>query len=172
MPVANAVPTTVVDTWGRSWTPRCPSRSSDLLRWPVMGSRGPGHSPEKRTAAGAGIDVVRTSDAHQLARAWALCRIKPYWIKTAPLRGTAGAPVTGLCVGRPPGTGAPEPDSSADQHISLVTQTGCVLIAAHPRSVLVLRRPLGPRLQPGRCMSPIRLPLDFYTPPVRRQGRL
>jgi hypothetical protein len=27
------------------------------------------------------------------------CRIEPYWIKAAPLRGTAGAPATGLRVG-------------------------------------------------------------------------
>ena len=48
-PAANAVLTTVVDTWGRFWTPRCLSRSSGPLRWAVVDLCGPGHSPEKRT---------------------------------------------------------------------------------------------------------------------------
>src|SRR5689334_346170 len=47
-PAANAVLTTVVDTWGRSWTLRCPSRSSGLIRRTAVDSCGPGHSPEKR----------------------------------------------------------------------------------------------------------------------------
>src|SRR5690348_1648646 len=51
-PVANAVLTTVLDTWGRSWTPKCPSESSGLLRWPAVDSRGPDNSPENRTATG------------------------------------------------------------------------------------------------------------------------
>ena len=46
---ANAVLTTVVDTWGRSWTPRCLIGSSSLLRWAAVDLRGPRHSPEKRT---------------------------------------------------------------------------------------------------------------------------
>src|SRR5580704_6748606 len=37
---ANAVLTTVVDAWGQSWTPRCPGRSSGLIRWAVVGSPG------------------------------------------------------------------------------------------------------------------------------------
>ena len=45
-PAANAVLTTVVDMWGHSWPPRCPSESSGLLRWPEVDSRGPGNSPE------------------------------------------------------------------------------------------------------------------------------
>ena len=48
---ANAVLTTVVDVWGRSWTPRCLSRSSGLIRWTVVDSCGRGRSPENRTAA-------------------------------------------------------------------------------------------------------------------------
>ena len=48
-PAANAVLTTVVDTWGRFCTPRCLSRSSGPLRWAVVDLCGPGHSPEKRT---------------------------------------------------------------------------------------------------------------------------
>ena len=47
-PTANAVLTTVVDAWGRSWTPRCPSRSSGLIRRTAVDSRGRGHSPENR----------------------------------------------------------------------------------------------------------------------------
>jgi hypothetical protein len=47
---ANAVLTTVVDTWGRPWTPRCPSRSSSLIRRTVVDSCGPGNPPEKRKA--------------------------------------------------------------------------------------------------------------------------
>lgn len=43
---ANAVLTTVVDTGGRPWTPRSPSRSSGLLRRTAVDSRGPGHSLE------------------------------------------------------------------------------------------------------------------------------
>src|SRR5215472_13351014 len=50
-PAANAVLTTAVDTWGRSWTPRCPSRSSGLLRRTAVDSRGPGNSPENREVA-------------------------------------------------------------------------------------------------------------------------
>jgi hypothetical protein len=49
-PPANAVLTTVVDTWGRSWTPICPGRSSRLIRRTAVDSRGLGHSPEKRKA--------------------------------------------------------------------------------------------------------------------------
>ena len=49
-PVANTALTTVVDSWGRSWTPRCPGSSSGLFRRTVVDSRGPGHSPENRTA--------------------------------------------------------------------------------------------------------------------------
>jgi hypothetical protein len=52
-PAANAVLTTDVDTWGRFWTQRCPSRSSGLLRGTAVDSRGPGHSPEKRTVGGS-----------------------------------------------------------------------------------------------------------------------
>ena len=48
-PAANALLTTVVDTWGRSWTPRCPSRSSGLIRRTAVDSCGRGRSPEKRT---------------------------------------------------------------------------------------------------------------------------
>ena len=47
-PAANAVLTTAVDAWGRSWTPRCPSRSSGLIRRTVVDSRGRGHSPDNR----------------------------------------------------------------------------------------------------------------------------
>ena len=43
----------VVDACGRSWTPRCPSRSSGLIRRTVMDSCGPEHSPENRKAARA-----------------------------------------------------------------------------------------------------------------------
>ena len=55
-PAANAVLTTVVDAWGRSWTPRCLIRSSDLIRWTVVDSRGPRHSPEKRK-----VEVLRAA---------------------------------------------------------------------------------------------------------------
>jgi hypothetical protein len=47
-PAANAVLTTVVYTWSRSWTPRYPSESSGLFRRAAMDSRGPRHSPENR----------------------------------------------------------------------------------------------------------------------------
>jgi len=58
-PTANAVLTTVVDTWGRSWTPRCSSRSSDLIRRTVVDSRGPGHSPENRMVTSRWSPVSR-----------------------------------------------------------------------------------------------------------------
>ena len=48
MPVANAVLTTVVDTWSRPWTPRCPSRSSGQIRRTAVDSCRPGRSPENR----------------------------------------------------------------------------------------------------------------------------
>jgi hypothetical protein len=51
MPVANAVLTTIMDAGSQSWTPRCPSRSSGLIRWSAVDSRGPGHSPENRKAS-------------------------------------------------------------------------------------------------------------------------
>jgi hypothetical protein len=60
MPVANAVLTTVVDTGSRSWTPRCPSRSSGLLRWPAVDLYGPGHSPEKRKVGGSTPPLTTT----------------------------------------------------------------------------------------------------------------
>jgi hypothetical protein len=47
-PAANAVLTTAVDTWGRFWMPRCPSRSSGLIRRTAVDSCGPGRSPEKQ----------------------------------------------------------------------------------------------------------------------------
>jgi hypothetical protein len=40
----NAAPTTVVDTWGRLWTPRYLGGSSGLLRRIAVDSCGPGHS--------------------------------------------------------------------------------------------------------------------------------
>ena len=62
-PAANAVLTTVVDAWGRSWTPRCPSRSSGLIRRTAVDSRGPGHSLLKN-----GRSAVRPCpDRHQQA---------------------------------------------------------------------------------------------------------
>jgi len=57
-PAANAVLTAVVDAWGQSWTPRCLSRPSGLIRRTVMDSRGPGHSPGKRTV---GVDRRRAA---------------------------------------------------------------------------------------------------------------
>jgi hypothetical protein len=59
MPAANAVLTTVVDTRGRSRTPRCPSGSSGLIRWTVVDSCGPGHSPEKPKATGR-LSLIRS----------------------------------------------------------------------------------------------------------------
>src|SRR6476659_10011950 len=56
---ANAVLTAVVDTWGRSWTPRCPGGSSGLLRWPAVDSRGPGRSPENRMVTSRWLPVSR-----------------------------------------------------------------------------------------------------------------
>ena len=58
MPAANAVLTTAVDAWGRSWTPRCPNRPSGLIRRTAVDSRGRGHSPE------IGWSLA---DGHQLA---------------------------------------------------------------------------------------------------------
>ena len=87
-PAANAVLTTVVDTWGRAWTPGCPSRSSGLLRRTATDSRGPGHSPEKREAdCSAAVSAANNARLSSAVR----CRIRPYWIKAAPLRGAAGS---------------------------------------------------------------------------------
>jgi HNH endonuclease len=47
-PVANALLTTAVDTWGRMWTPRCPNMPPGLLGWTVVDSCGPGNPSEKR----------------------------------------------------------------------------------------------------------------------------
>ena len=68
-PAANAVLTTVVDTWGRSWTPGCPSRSSGLIRRTAVDSRGPGRSPEKRNFGRAGKldDPLQLSSHHSSA---------------------------------------------------------------------------------------------------------
>jgi hypothetical protein len=62
-PAANAVLTTALDTLGRSWTPRCPGRSSGLIRRTAMDSRGPGHSPEKRNASDSATVPARTMPA-------------------------------------------------------------------------------------------------------------
>jgi hypothetical protein len=51
-PAANRVLTTAVDPRGRSWTPRCPSRSSGLIRRTAVDSRGRGRSPEKPSRRG------------------------------------------------------------------------------------------------------------------------
>jgi hypothetical protein len=67
------------------------------------------------------------------------CRIKPYWIKAAPLRGTAGpasAPASGL--GRPRPTHAgPQPRDPLDLHGSSGMQTPDTRAQLHPRSYAV-----------------------------------
>ena len=45
-PVASAALTTVVDAWGRSWTPRRPDSSCGLLRRTAVDSCGPEQSPD------------------------------------------------------------------------------------------------------------------------------
>src|SRR5262249_7069318 len=65
-PAANAVLTTVVDTWGRSWTPRCPIRSSGLIRRTVVDSRGPGHSPEKQKVGGSTPSLTVSFDRRDI----------------------------------------------------------------------------------------------------------
>jgi len=65
---ASVVLTTIVNTRGRSWTPRCPSRSCGLLMRPPVDSRGPGHSPERRKVGGSTPPVTTSSDEPKTPR--------------------------------------------------------------------------------------------------------
>ena len=60
--VANAVQTTVVDTWGQSWMPRCPGRSSGLIRWPVVDSPELAKPPEKRKVGSSTLPLTTSSE--------------------------------------------------------------------------------------------------------------
>ncbi len=107
-PTTNAVLTTVVDAWGRSWTSRCPIKPSGLLRWIVVDSCGPGRSPEKRKADRSTAVSVRTRPGCPRLSARPHRRVRialpnlAVFDQAAPLRGAgSGAPRAGLCLGRP-----------------------------------------------------------------------
>jgi hypothetical protein len=85
-PDANTVLTTAVDTWGRSGTPRCPNRSSGLIRRTVVDSRGLAHLISGRlTVQLPNLVVLVPAEGRPPGTAFVAafvaalrCRIRPY----------------------------------------------------------------------------------------------
>jgi hypothetical protein len=84
--LANALLTTVLETWGRSWTPARPKASYGPVRWTVVDSTGPANPPEKWKVGSSILPLATTTD--QRKPPGESCRL---WRLTATVTATASS---------------------------------------------------------------------------------